>query len=145
MDRVRVFVSFDQENDRDLWDRLVAESRRPDSRFEIAGRSAGGSHSRGGISSVDEMIVICGKESDASVQMHAELAIAQELKKPYFLLWGRREVMCTRPLGSKPEDAMYGWSPSIIHKQIVATLRESLPREVPEHCKKPPVKVAAAR
>jgi hypothetical protein len=147
MDRVRVFVSFDQDNDRDLWDRLVVESRRPDSRFEIAGRSAGtgDAHARRGMHEADEVIVICGKESDSSTQMHAELSVAQELGKPYFLLWGRREVMCTRPLGAKPDDAMYGWSPSIIHSQIVVTLRDSQPREVPEHYKKAPMKAAATR
>jgi hypothetical protein len=147
MDRVRVFVSFDQENDRDLLDRLVVESRRPDSRFEVAGRSTGigEAHARRGIHDVDEVIVVCGKQSDACVQMHSELAIVQELHKPYFMLWGRREVMCTRPLGSRTDDAMYGWSASIIHSQIVLTLRESQPRAVPEHYKKPPAKLAVVR
>jgi hypothetical protein len=138
MQRVRVFVSFDREHDRDLRDRLIAESQRPDSRFQVAARSmAGGEeHARSAIQAADEMIVICGRHSDASVQMTGELRIAQELNKPYFLLWGRRELMCTRPLGAKPDDAMYGWSPQIIHSQIVLTLRSSQPMEVPANCKK---------
>lgn len=147
MDRVRVFVSFDQEYDRDLCERLLAESQRPNSRFEIAGGSPGGAHPlpRHGIGEVDEVILLCGAKSDACVQMHAELRLAQELGKPYFLLWGRREVMCTRPLGARADDPMYGWSPNIIHNQVVVTLRDSRPLEVPEHCKKVRVGADAAR
>jgi hypothetical protein len=147
MNRVRVYVSFDRENDRDLCDRLAAESRRPDSRFEIAGCSptSAHAHARSEIDDADEMIVVCGSQSDASVQMHAELLRAQELGKPYFLLWGRREAMCKRPLGARPDDAMYGWSPNIIHNQVVVTLRDSRPLEVPEHCKKALARPGVAR
>jgi hypothetical protein len=146
MNRVRVYVSFDREHDRDLRDRLIEESQRPDSRFHVAARSmAGGDEqTRVAIQSADEMIVICGKHSDASVQMTGELRIAQELQKPYFLLWGRRELMCTRPMGAKPDDAMYGWSPQIIHSQIVLTLRSKQPMEVPENCKKVPARRSEA-
>ena len=38
MDPVRVFLSFDRERDRDLRDRLIEESRRPYSRFEVVAR-----------------------------------------------------------------------------------------------------------
>ena len=138
MNKVRVFVSFDREFDRDLPDRLIEESRRPESLFEVAARSTagGGEHSRGAILAADEMILICGKHSDLSAQMSGELRIAQELQKPYFLLWGRRELMCTRPIGAKSDDPMYGWSPQIIHSQIMMTLRAAHPREVPASCKK---------
>ena len=138
MDKVRVFVSFDRHHDRDLPERLIEDSRRPGARFEVAARStaAGDEHARGAIRAADEMILICGKHSDLSAQMSGELQIAQELHKPYFLLWGRRELMCTRPVGAKSDDAMYGWSLDIIHNQIVMTQRAAQPREVPANCKK---------
>ena len=47
------------------------------------------------------MIVICGEHTEASPGMSAEIRIAQEEKTPYFLLWGRRESLCTKPTGAK--------------------------------------------
>jgi len=67
----------------------------------------------------------------------AELGIAQEEQKPYFLLWGRREVMCTRPLGARSSDSMYSWTSGIIRDQLTMTLRVAASREVPERCKRP--------
>ena len=133
---MRVFVSFDRDHDRDLCNRLVEESRRTDSQFEVAACSDARSPALREIGEADEMIVVCGAQSDASAQMHAEITLAQSLEKPYFLLWGRRDAMCKRPLGSRPDDAMYGWSTSIIHSRVVLTLRAVQPLEVPEHCKK---------
>lgn len=143
--RVRVFVSFDRDHDRDLCKRLVEESQRTDSQFQVAACSTGGSAAREEIGEADEMIVVCGAQSDASAQMHTEITLAQDLDKPYFLLWGRRDAMCKRPLGSRPDDAMYGWSPSIIHSQVRLTLRGVKPIEVPEHCKKDAGRAARAR
>lgn len=136
---VRVFVSFDLAHDGDLKDRLVDESLRPGSPFAIAARSeaADGERMRSGIAASDEVIVICGMHTEGSAQVSAEVRIAQEEHKPYFLLWGRREVMCTRPAGAKPGDAMYSWTWNILHDQVLATLRNSQPREVPAHYKKP--------
>jgi hypothetical protein len=143
--RVRVFVSFDRDHDRDLCNRLVEESRRSDSQFRVTACSTAGSPALQEIGDADEMIVVCGAQSDASAQMHAEITLAQGMAKPYFLLWGRRDAMCKRPLGSRPDDAMYGWSPSIIHSQVVLTLRGAKPLEVPAHCKKDAGRPGAAR
>jgi hypothetical protein len=67
----------------------------------------------------------------------AELRIAQEEGKPYLLLWGRRELMCTKPSGSKPSDAMYSWTRDILEGQMSATLRTAKPRAVPGTPKRP--------
>jgi hypothetical protein len=67
----------------------------------------------------------------------AELRIAREEGKPYLLLWGRRELMCTKPEGAKPSDAMYSWTRDILESQLSATLRNAGPLEVPESCKRP--------
>jgi hypothetical protein len=143
MPNVRIFMSFDRENDEDLHDLLLEQSRRQSSGFEISARSEAATMTdrwddkvRRQISEVDEVIVICGEHTASSVRMNAELRIAQEEQKPYFLLWGRRERMCTKPAGSKRDDSMYSWTWEILQDQIVSTLRNARPREVAERYKR---------
>lgn len=142
MSQVRLFVSFDRDHDRDLGDRLQAEFA-SGSRFEISARSESTSSDRWEarvrrqIGEADEVIVICGEHTGDSVQVSAEIRIAQEEQKPYFLLWGRREAMCTKPAGAKPGDGMYSWTSTIVHDQIVTLLRSAQPRVVPEQYKRP--------
>jgi hypothetical protein len=143
MPNVRIFMSFDPENDEDLHDLLLEQSRRQSSGFEISARSEAATMTdrwdekvRRQISEVDEVIVICGEHTASSVRVNAELRIAQEEQKPYFLLWGRRERMCTKPTGSKRDDSMYSWTWEILQDQIVSTLRNARPREVAERYKR---------
>jgi hypothetical protein len=143
MPNVRVFMSFDPDNDGDLHDLLLEQSRRQSSGFEVSGRSGDATMTdhwdekvRRQISAVDEVIVICGEHTASSARASTELRIAQEEEKPYFLLWGRRERMCTRPAGSKRDDSMYSWTWEILQEQIVATLRNAQPREVDERYKR---------
>jgi hypothetical protein len=144
MTRIRIFVSFDGEHDVDLHDRLAAQSVTPGSGFELSARSHGGAvteawivSSRTRIRAADEMVVICGEHTHASPRVAAELRIAQQESKPYLLLWGRRERMCTKPEGARPTDAMYSWSPDVLERQMGLTHRNSKPLEVPESLKRP--------
>jgi hypothetical protein len=100
MPNVRIFMSFDRDNDEDLHDLLLEQSRTQCSGFEISARSETAAMTdrwdervRHQISQADEVIVICGEHTASSVRVKAELRIAQEEQKPYFLLWGRRERM----------------------------------------------------
>ncbi len=143
MANVRIFMSYDLENDEDLYDRLLEQSLRPSSGFEISARSDAGTTTdrwdervRRRICEADEVIVICGEHTASSVRVSAELRVAQEEQKPYFLLWGRRERMCTKPAGSKRDDSMYSWTWEILQDQIVTTLRNARPREVAERYKR---------
>ena len=136
-------MSFDLDNDQDLPDLLLEQSLRQSSGFEISARSESaamtdhwGERVRRQIAQADEVIVICGEHTDSSVSVSAELRIAQEEEKPYFLLWGRRDRMCTRPAGSKRDDSMYSWTWEILQDQIVSTLRNARPREVAERYKR---------
>lgn len=140
---IRVFMSFDLAHDRDLKERLVAESLKAGSGFAISGHSEAAEMTdawthrlRGRIGEADEVIVICGEHTRDSAQVGAEIGIAQEKQKPYFLLWGRREVMCTKPIGAAATDSMYSWMSSVIRDQVTMTLRLAQPREVPEHAKR---------
>jgi hypothetical protein len=143
MTDIRIFMSFDMDHDRDLYDEIFEQSLKGGSGFEVAARSE--HHSMGDLADervrrrmrgVDEVIVICGEHTAKSSRVSEELRIAQEEKKPYFLLWGRRESMCTRPSSAKPTDSMYSWTREILRDQIATTLRSAQIREVPEDCKR---------
>ena len=145
MAKVRIFMSYDLENDEDLHDLLLEQSLRPSAGFEISARSDAGTTTdpwdesvRRRICEADEVIVICGEHTESSPRVSAELRIAQEEQKPYFLLWGRRESMCTKPVGSRRDEGMYSWTWEILQNQIVTTLRQAEPLEIPEHCKRRP-------
>jgi hypothetical protein len=144
MGNVRIFMSFDLDHDQDLHDLLVEQSLRETSGFEIAARSEARTKTglsdekvRRRIRKADEVIVICGEHTESSVRVSAELRIAQEEQKPYFLLWGRRESMCTKPSAAKPKEGMYSWTLEILESQIVTTLRNAQRLEIPEHFKRP--------
>lgn len=129
MEPVRIFLSFDLEHDLDLNDQLLAQSGAR-SIFAISDRSEDGNvtdgwtaRARSRIAAADEVVFICGEHTDGSPRMSAELRIAQEERKPYVLLWGRRERMCKKPRGARSADAMYSWTPEILEDQISSLLR----------------------
>jgi hypothetical protein len=135
MNKVRVFMSFDLDNDEDLHDLLLEQCSRQASGFEISAESEARTMTarwdqrvRRRICEADEVIVICGEHTSASPGVSAELRIAQEEQKPYFLLWGRRESMCTKPAGARPADSMYSWTWQILQNQITMTLRRAMGR-----------------
>ncbi len=140
---VRVFTSVDLDHDADLLDLLVAQSKGGSSRFRIVARSTPGEMTerwsarvRREIEDADEVIVICGEHTGGSARVSAELRMAQEEKKPYFLLWGRRGCMCTKPAGARSDDGMYSWIWNILQQQVGATIRNARPLEVPERYKR---------
>ena len=132
--QIRVFVSYDREHDGDLHDRLVEEASKSANGFEISARSRARVPTdfwdeglRRDIREADEVIIICGEHTNCSERVGTELRIAREEKRPYFLLWGRRELMCTKPKTAKPADAMYSWTWEVLQDQIL-TIRRGAPR-----------------
>jgi len=132
MSNTRVFVSFDTAHDGELYDLLLEQSRTPNSGFGVLGGSerlsatdVWSDQSRRQIRDADQVIVICGKHTEASPHVSAELRIAKEEGTPYFLLWGRREIMCTKPVGAKPAEGMYSWTRQILQDQIALVLRNA--------------------
>jgi hypothetical protein len=135
-------MCFDLEHDRDLHDRLVDQLRRH-STFAIASCSRAGEMTeawtervRGRISESDEVVVICGEHTDESPRVSAELRIAQEQRKPYVLLWGRRDRMCKKPKGARLDDGIYLWTPDMLQQQLTLSLRRSREPEVPASMKR---------
>ena len=125
-EQVRVFVSYDREHDGDLHDLLVEQASKSTSGFEISARSRARAPTdlwdealRREIREADEVIIICGEYTDCSERVGTELRIAREEERPYFLLWGRRELMCTKPATAKPAEGMFSWTWEILHSQIL--------------------------
>ena len=129
-EQIRVFVSYDREHDGDLLDRLVEQASKSTTGFEISARSRARTQAdfwdeglRREIRGADEVIIICGEHTDCSERVGTELRIAREEERPYFLLWGRRELMCTKPTTAEPADAMYSWTWEILQSQILTIRR----------------------
>ena len=113
----RVFISFDYDHDNDLRGNLVAQAKNPDSPFSIRDRSVKyridenwRKEVRDRIRGSDLTIVICGEHTHDAPGVAAEVTIAREERKPYFLLKGRRRKTCTKPAMALSTDKMYGWT-----------------------------------
>ena len=142
MTDVRIYLCFDLEHDRDLHDRLLAQVK-SGTAFAIAGHSEAGAMTdawtarvRGRITDADEVVVICGEHTDESRRVCAELEIARAQKKPYVLLWGRRDSMCKKPRSARADDGMYAWTPAMLEHQLASSLRRHRQPQVPESMKR---------
>src|ERR1700730_12135975 len=113
----RAFVPFDYDNDSVLRDLLFGQSRHPDTNFEMHNwsvkepfaQSNWQERVRTRIRASDIVIVICGEKTDRATGVEVELRIAQEERKPYFLLQGYTTKACARPRSAKASDKLYRW------------------------------------
>ncbi len=117
MGKTKVFTAFDFDHDEDLRNLLVGQSKHQDSPFEMADWSVKDAMPgdwkakvRSRIRCVDQVVVMCGEHTDRASGVSAELAIAQEEGKPYFLLYGRSSKNCVKPTSAKAGDKMYKWT-----------------------------------
>ena len=117
MSKTRVFISFDYDHDSFLKTALVGQSKNEDSPFELADWSIKEhidenwkAKARSRIKSVDVVCVICGEHTHTATGVGAELKIAQEEGKPYFLLNGYADKDCTKPTSALYSDQLYTWT-----------------------------------
>jgi hypothetical protein len=121
----RLFVSFDYDHDADLKMLLVGQSKLQDSPFNIVDASVKEhligdwkQKVRGRIERADVVCVLCSTTTHTAKGVEVELAIAKELKTPYFLLQGYKDKVCKKPANATA-DAMYNWTwpnlKSLIH------------------------------
>ncbi len=117
MAKPKVFISFDYDYDDDLKVMLVGQAKHPDTPFELADWSIKEhiddnwkAHARKRIKAVDVVIVLCGLHTDTAAGVSAELAIAQDEKKPYYLLQGRPEKICKKPKAARATDTIHAWT-----------------------------------
>jgi hypothetical protein len=114
----RAFVAFDYDNDSALRDFLIGQSRHDDTNFEMHDWSVKEPFApanwkdkvRTKIRACDLVIVVCGEKTHLATGVDVELRIAQEEKKPYFLLAGYSDKNCTCPPSKKPTDKLYRWT-----------------------------------
>lgn len=113
----RAFISVDYDHDEDLRNLLAGQAKHPDSPFEIKDRSLKEPLTgdwkekvRRRMDNVDVVIVICGEYTHTATGVAAELTIARDANKPYFLLWGRSDKTCTKPESALDSDKIYKWT-----------------------------------
>ncbi len=121
----RVFISFDADHDSDLRILLAGQAKHSDSPFEISDWSVKEELTgdwkkkvKAKIRCVDIVAVICGEHTDSATGVSAEIEIANEEKKPYFLLWGRSGKTCKKPKSAKSTDTIYKWTWDNLKKLI---------------------------
>ena len=120
------FISFDYDYDNDLRGNLVAQAQKPESPFGITDWSVKEPINenwrkkvRDLIRRADLTIVICGEHTHQASGVAAEVAIAREENKPYFLLKGRRHKQCSRPTTAPKRKVMHPWTwPTL--KELIA-------------------------
>lgn len=113
----RVFVSFDYDHDDDIKILFCGQAKHSDTPFEIRDMSVK-QHLLGDwkekvrqkIRNVDQVVFLCGQYTNTATGVAAEIKIAQEENKPYFLIKGRSDKTCTAPQGAKSSDKIYRWT-----------------------------------
>jgi len=113
----RVFTAFDYDHDEALRNLLVGQSKNEDSPFEMHDWSVKEPFTgdwrkkvRERIARVDQMIVLCGQYTHLATGVAAELTIARDEGKSYFLLWGYSGKTCTKPTSAFDSDKIYHWT-----------------------------------
>ncbi|KND47802.1 MAG: hypothetical protein AB197_00970 [Parcubacteria bacterium C7867-002] len=117
MSKTKVFVSFDFDHDQDLKTLFCGQADHSDTPFEISDISLKQAllgdwkaKIRPRIRNAEQVVVICGEYTHTATGVTAEIEIAQEEGKPYFLLKGRSNKSCTWPKGIYNTDKMYTWT-----------------------------------
>lgn len=113
----KVFISFDFNHDEDLKNLFCGQAKHPDTPFEITDVSVKQAlpgdwkaKARQKIKNAEQVVVICGEYTHTATGVSAEVEMAQEEGKPYFLLWGRPNCTCTKPTGAYQADKIYKWT-----------------------------------
>ena len=121
------FISFDYDHDNDLRGNLVAQAKKPESPFSITDWSVQEPidenwrrEVRDLIRRADLTIVTCGEHTHHAAGVAAEVTIAREEGKPYFLLQGRKRKTCTKPRTARKRDKMHRWTWGNLKKLIAS-------------------------
>jgi hypothetical protein len=113
----RVFISFDFDHDEGTKNMLAGQAKLPDSPFDFTDASVK-EHLTGDwkdkirrrMDNIDIVIVLCGEHTHKASGVAAELTIAQEKEKSYFLLAAYADKTCTKPTSAKSSDKVYNWT-----------------------------------
>lgn len=113
----RAFISFDIDHDEGTKEMLAGQAKLDDSPFDFKDNSVKGHLTgdwkekvRGRMKNVDVVIVLCGTQTHNAAGVSAELAIAKDMEKPYFLLAAYSDKKCTKPKSASTSDKKYNWT-----------------------------------
>ena len=124
----RVFISFDIDNDDDAKKMLAGQALLSDSPFDFKDNSVK-YHLTGDweqkvrrrMDNVDVVIVLCGTKTHTADGVAAELTIAKEKSKSFFLLAAYSDKSCTKPTSASSSDKIYRWTWSNLKKLIAGS------------------------
>jgi len=113
----RVFISFDYDNDENAKIMLAGQAKLPDSPFDFKDASVK-EHLTGDwkdkvkrrMDNVDIVAVLCGEKTHTAAGVSAELEIAKERGKEFFLLAAYSDKTCTKPKSASSTDKLYKWT-----------------------------------
>lgn len=113
----RVFISFDYDNDEKAKIMLAGQAKLPDSPFDFKDASVK-DHLTGDwkekvkrrMENIDIVIVLCGEKTDRASGVAAELSIARDKQKAYFLLAAYSDKQCKKPTSALQNDKIYQWT-----------------------------------
>ncbi|MDA8001502.1 MAG: TIR domain-containing protein [Alphaproteobacteria bacterium] len=115
VEKPRVFVSFDYDNDEDVKNLFVGQSRLEGSPFgmedwsvkqTLSGDWKSKVHAK--IKMTDKVIVLCGAKTDSAAGVSEELRIARRAGIPYFLVRVRGDKS-RKPKAAQSLDKMHDW------------------------------------
>ena len=117
MAKKRVFISFDFDNDEGVKIMLAGQAKHEDSPFDFKDASLKEpltgdweAKVRRRMDNIDVVVVLCGEKTHTAKGVAAEVKIAQEKGKEYFLLTGYSDKTCTKPTTALASDKMYNWT-----------------------------------
>ncbi|MEP6743321.1 MAG: TIR domain-containing protein [bacterium] len=117
MSKKRAFISFDYDHDEGAKIMLAGQAKYSDSPFDFTDASVKDELTgdwqekvRRRMDNVDIVIVLCGEKTDSASGVAAELKIAQEKGKDYFLLAAYSNKTCVKPTSAKTGDKVYEWT-----------------------------------
>ncbi len=115
--KTKIFVSFDFDHDQDLKNLFCGQAEHDDTPFQITDLSVKQAllgdwkaKVKQKIKNAEQVVVICGEYTHTATGVNAEIEIARQEGKPYFLLEGRSAKNCTRPTAAISTDKMYRWT-----------------------------------
>jgi hypothetical protein len=117
MAKPRVFISFDIDHDAGTKVMLAGQAAFPDSPFDFKDASVD-KHLTGDwkekvgrrMDNVDIVVVLCGEHTHTAAGVAAELTIAKDKNKSYFLLAAYPNKTCTKPTSAGSGDKVYSWN-----------------------------------
>jgi len=117
MAKKRAFISFDYDHDEGAKIMLAGQAKFSDTPFDFTDASVK-EHLAGDwkekvqrrMDNIDVVIVLCGQHTHQASGVAAELTIAREKGKPYFLLAAYSDKTCTKPTTAQATDKVYNWT-----------------------------------